>query len=520
MKLAEINAILFQQPDISKQTLSGLKTLFPGRDVSMILKIHDFETSTYFSAASISLLIKACLENFVAADLQEAVNISGLGFDLFKTILIFNENHFRSDPSMKYDSFEGIFQLDLQQQAYIRSNVYQKMFTLVKFAFAAKYISSASDFKQECRQFCTYYNIGNPWAFGRFFMDILQAILPENEEGKYTLETTGMPASIINEFSIDKIKLAGHKKLSINMDIVPKPFYLIGTNAIILDYNFFHYAIDQGFFFLFFLRTSLTDKKRFNTYNAYQGHIGYHFFEQFLVKEYLSKIFFRNYQKIVSSKQYGDFIVKTSENNVLVIEVKNCTVHGKILEQMDFQAFCAVIEQNFLTSKQPGVKGKGLWQIATQIGNLTCEDSYLRRNLHIENVRKVSVYPIIIYGDPNFDISGVNCHVNEHFGSFIDESEKLLKSVKPVTLVNVNSLIKYFAFLKEKPNRLCNLIEEYHAYVAKNKKRYRKNGHPHEHYLYNRSFVSYLEGKLIADHFANNLSAMKKDFDLNIGAPE
>jgi hypothetical protein len=50
-----------------------------------------------------------------------------------------------------------------------------------------------------------------------------------------------------------------------------------------LDYNFFHYAIDQGFFFLFFLRTSLSDKKRFNTYNAYKGHIGYDFFEQYLV---------------------------------------------------------------------------------------------------------------------------------------------------------------------------------------------------------------------------------------------
>jgi hypothetical protein len=222
----------------------------------------------------------------------------------------------------------------------------------------------------------------------------------------------------------------------------------------------------------------------------------------------------------VSSKQYGDFIIKASENKVLVIEVKNCTVHAKILEQMDFQAFCAVIDKNFLTSKQPGVKGKGLWQIATQIGKLSGADPDLRQRLQIEKVSKVSVYPIIIYGDPNFDISGVNCHVNDHLEVLAVGSVKLLKSVKPVTLININALIKYFALLKEKPNQLCNLIDEYHAYLARNKKRYLKDGHPHEHYLHNRSFASYLAGKLKGDHFASNLSSMKQDFDLNINMAE
>ncbi|WP_026632758.1 hypothetical protein [Dyadobacter alkalitolerans] len=235
------------------------------------------------------MLIKACLENFVPVDHEEPVLISNLGLNLFKTILIFNENYFRSDINVKGDSFEGIFRLDLQQQRYIRSNIYQKLFTMVKFGFAAKFISSAQDLKKECREFCAYYQLGTPWTFGRFFLDILQTILHEGKETKHVLDITGLPASIVSEFSVDKTRLGGQGSLSVNMDIVPKPFYLIGTDAIILDYNFFHYAIDQGFFFLFFLRSSLSDRKRFNSYNAYQGHIGYHFFEQYLVREYLKK---------------------------------------------------------------------------------------------------------------------------------------------------------------------------------------------------------------------------------------
>ncbi|WP_157486838.1 hypothetical protein [Dyadobacter alkalitolerans] len=39
VKLSQLNAILFQQTEHSEQTLRSLQTLFPGRDVSLILKL-------------------------------------------------------------------------------------------------------------------------------------------------------------------------------------------------------------------------------------------------------------------------------------------------------------------------------------------------------------------------------------------------------------------------------------------------------------------------------------------------
>lgn len=130
----------------------------------------------------------------------------------------------------------------------------------------------------------------------------------------------------------------------------------------------------------------------------------------------------------------------------------------------------------------------------------------------------MTVYPIIIYYDSTFDISGVNNYVNEHFLTVTADFQKQFRSVKPVTLLNINILTMYFALLKNKPNQLTDLIDEYHLYLNKNRKRYQKERHPHDHYISNRSFDSYLRGKLKGDHFATNLPAMKRDFDLNIEA--
>ncbi|GAB3179734.1 hypothetical protein [Telluribacter humicola] len=518
IKLSKINAILFQELDIPRQTTRSLEILFPGTDSIPLADIKDFETSAYFASASISLLLKACMENFVALGADHRDHPHSLGLDLLKTILIFNGLYFKDDPSLRRDSFEAIFRLDMQQQAYIRSNVYQKMFTMVKFAFASKFLSEADDLSIECREFCAHFQIANPWFFGKFILMIFEAMLAEGKSGKNTFNLEGIPPTIISEFTIDRSSLERQKPLSINMDIIPKPLYLIGNNAVILDYNFFQYAIDQGFFYLLYKNTSLSKGLRFNSYNAFQGYIGYHYFEQYLVKKYLSAIFYRPHQKVISSEQYQDFIIKATENKVLVIEVKSSTFHAKTLEEMDFNAFRSTIDQNLLTSKSSATKNKGLSQIVKQIEYLYDDTSDLAHLLGISAPHKVTIYPIIIYSDPNFDVSGVNDYVNEQFDAVRSNGHKQVRSIKPVTLINIHVLIKYYAHMKQGPSQLTDLISGYFSYIRKNKKKYIKEGHLHEHYLANISFEAYLRRTLPGDHLVRNLQAMEKDFDLNIPA--
>jgi hypothetical protein len=516
LRLSKINAILFSEIDLEKQTASALEVLFPGMDPSPLFEIIDFENTTYFSAASITRLIKACLENFVEVDNDYSVHLSDLGLDILKSILIFNGRYFHDDPALKDDSFEGVFKLDLLQQNYIRSNVYQKMFAMVKFAFAAKYLAEAPDLQEVCREFCNHYQINNPWIFGKFFMSIYESILPKGQIGKHVMDLRGIPANMLSDFTIDRNALSKRKSLSVNMDIIPKPFYLLETDALVLDFDFFQYAIDQGFFYLLYKNTSLSKRGEFNTYNAFQGHIGLHFFEQYLVKKYLSAIFYRRYQKIISTERYQDFLIRASANKVLVIEVKNVSFHGKTLEDMDFKAFCRAIDQNFLASKCDGSKDKGLSQILRQIDNLIAEPSQIKQLLNIDSKKRLEIYPIIIYADSNFDISGVNSYVNERIESSISERRPGARSIMPVTLINVNVLIKYFSHLKQKPGQLPDHISGYFAYLRRNKKRYLKEGHLNDHYLANISFDGYLKRKVSGDHFKKNLPDMQKDFDLNI----
>lgn len=515
--LSKINAIIFQQQGITEQSAEIFAALFPGLYDSEFLAVIQKEQKAYFSSAAIAGLIKECLENL--SDGENALNPYQYQFgrDLFKTILIFNEIHFKSRLDLRLDSFEGVFRLDILQQNYIRSTLYYKTFSSIKFAFVAKYLVEAADLKQACREFCDYYEVGNPWLFGKFFLDILQAISAQENFGKNVLDLPGTPPKIINEFTIDPRRLKKHTSLSVNMHIIPRPFYKLKEGALILDYNFFQYPIDQGVFFLIYNNTSLRKSEKFADYDTFKGYIGLHYFEQFLVKNYLSAIFWRKSQRIVSTDLYQDFIVKSGKR-VLVIEVKSTSVHAKTLEEMNFESFKSIIDENFLSEKSAITKSKGVSQILRQVEHLNAQPSELRGRLGLKDKDRLDIYPVIIYEDANFDISGVNEYVNRHIATNMTKHLDSTQKVRPVTMINVSVLIDYFAKLRATSSQLTEWICDYHDFIKKNNRRYQNDGHTHHFYLSSKSFASYLKDKFPGEHLDENIPEMKKCFDLEIPA--
>lgn len=272
LKLSKINAILFQEKNLNEQTKKILvEVIFAGTpqatsNLTDLITNDQLNNKIFFSSASISLLIKSCLENLVEEMPDQTVNTTQLARDFFKTILIFNQIYYSQIHGYDLESFRGVFKLEIMQQSYIRSNFYSKIVTIMKFAFISKFLAENESTKVECLEYCKYFGIGNPWLFGKFFLDVLTFASMEDKTGKHILDTTGLPLKLINDFILNKEIVKGKAFVSLNVDVVPKPFYMIlDKYPLILDYNYFQYAIEHGVFYSFYQNTSLKNGDRFKT---------------------------------------------------------------------------------------------------------------------------------------------------------------------------------------------------------------------------------------------------------------
>jgi hypothetical protein len=377
LKISKINAHLYQEKDLKAQTLSILTEVIfldspvAGQELVNMINATDWQYKTFFSAAANSLLIKACLENFVEDNPEQLVNPTQLARDLFKTILIFNQIYYGQIHGHDLESFRGLFTMEILQQNYIRTDFNAKLITLLKFAFISKFMDEHTEIKSDCIEFCKNFELGNPWLYGKLFLQILSFLTIPDQKGRHILDTAGLPMKLIEEFTMDQQMIQNKAGISLTMDIIPKPFYLLmGEYPMILDIAYFQYAIDQGFFFCLYNNSSLKKSLKFKKYPDFKAYIGLHYFEKYLVKKYIDAIFYRRNQKVISNDKYQDFIVKASSDTVFIFEVKMADVHAKTIESLDFDVFKIHIDDNFLQSKEISGKNKGLPQILKQMSYL------------------------------------------------------------------------------------------------------------------------------------------------------
>ncbi|ETZ20937.1 hypothetical protein [Pedobacter sp. V48] len=370
--------------------------------------------------------------------------------------------------------------------------------------------------KKEAILYFKEIELGNPWFFGKFFLEVLVMGLARTNLGKHVLDLEGMPKGLIHEFELKIGDLKNKENLSVNMDIVPKPFYCHEEGqAIILDYSFFQYAIEHGFFYSFYQHMLRADL-RFKNFNVFKGYIGLHFFEKYLVEKYLTAIFYRPEQKIIANDKYQDFIVRASSTDIFVFEVKMTDLNPRTLETLDFEKFKTYLNDNFIAEKGKTGKNKGATQLINQIDHLSTEGSELRTLLKVKSAKRLNIYPVILCSDVNVNIGGVHEYINATFNDLLKGRRTHFESVKPLIMMHVDVLIEYFGALKRNPSALKEWINAFLKQSANLQKRYQKHGGVHNYLVSKRSFGTYLAAKNRNDALSITLTEMAKSFDLNI----
>lgn len=502
LRLSKINAMLFQQIDnrmIDPEILR--EAIFC--DVPGFEKITEFrplftDDKRWFAEGPIGLLIMDLLKNFKIIETLAPIEPLEFARNLFRTILVYNDLYYGRPRGVVLESLEGIFMMETMQQGYLRAKGVMKVDTFGRFLFLSKFIDSDEMLREEADMYCEKMKIENPWTFAKFFLAVLASAIHPQNWGNHMLDLAHLwPEKLMREFGADPMELAGKEKVSLNMDVVTKPFlFLKPEQILVLDYNFFQYALENGFLYSLYRHSSEKLRAKFKTYENFKAYIALEFFEKYLVGGLLDKIFHKKSHQLISTEKYQDFIVRASSCDVFVFEVKMNDLHPNTFENLDYKAFTSeFLDKRFLSDKAAGVKGKGVSQIIRQLAYLSEPNSELRKKLGIKRSEKMNIYPVIICSEHHMNIAGVNHYLNEGFKQKSKHLKDSFQSIKPLTVVHIDFLIKYFGLLRRNPALFGEWLNGYHRSKKGLEKLYDEKGGPITYLLSKRSLFGYMEMK-------------------------
>ena len=502
IRLSKINAMLFQQMDnrmIDPQILR--EAVFC--DVTGFEQVTEFrplftDERRWFAEGPIGLLIMDLLKNFKIIETLAPIEPLEFARNLFKTILVYNDLYYGRPRGIVLESLEGIFMMETMQQGYLRAKGVMKVDTFGRFLFLSKFLDSDELLREEADMYCEKMKIENPWTFAKFFLAVLASAMHPQNWGNHMLDLSHhWPEKLMREFGTDPTELAGKEKVSLNMDVVTKPFlFLTPEKILVLDYNFFQYALENGFLYSLYRHSSGKLRAKFKTYENFKAYIALEFFEKHLVGSLLSEIFHKRSQQLISTEKYQDFIVRASSCDVFVFEVKMNDLHPNTFENLDYKAFTEdFLDKRFLSDKGNGAKDKGVAQIIKQLGHLSEPNSELREKLGIKRSEKTNIYPVIICSEHHMNIAGVNHYLNEGFQQRSQYLKGRFQSIKPLTVVHIDFLIRYFGPLKRNSALFTEWLSGYHRSKKGLEKLYDEKGGPITYLLSKRSLFGYMEMK-------------------------
>jgi hypothetical protein len=176
----------------------------------------------------------------------------------------------------------------------------------------------------------------------------------------------------------------------------------------------------------------------------------------------------------LSNKGYlgaPDYYVRNG-NIVFLFENKDVFVNAEIKQSFDFRIVEAEFKKKFyLDNKDGKLDAKAVLQLITNVEKvLTLQNEY-DKNYNSKNVR---IYPLLILHDASFNTPGLNYVINHWFKFELNKLHEKginISKVKPITIINIDTLILYADFLNSRKKTLNDLIDSYVQFGKFNEKK-------------------------------------------------
>lgn len=380
---------------------------------------------------------------------------------LFKTYLLINEeitSQFKQTLDFKNDDYLNIGpEIVVFSSAFKMSELFHYNFgseffcQMVKLSFFYRFMCSRDELKKHHEEFLKMYNVSSINDYAGRFITFIPQITNSGKHGYLEITNNNEDSiSFLEKISNDEIKIdEDHDfksvrdcpliKIEEGKYLIAHPLFLI--NKFFKSIYFDFYKINSKLFKS--NQSKITEFRSYYTTNFSQGYLLEEVLEYSLKNKYL-KIHGDVLSKIDSAP---DYYIREG-NKVILIENKDTYFSAKIKESEDFEEVIKELREKLLvksTGKKSAIK-----QLVNNIIRVKDYKNEFDRDYKLNNIK---IYPIIIVHDIFYNTPGLNKIVLKWFNDELDMNgisinETFFKNVKPLLIINIDSIIRSAELLR------------------------------------------------------------------------
>lgn len=190
--------------------------------------------------------------------------------------------------------------------------------------------------------------------------------------------------------------------------------------------------------------------------------------EKFLLGKLFRSLHQKGFRAIASDDEYtADMTLILNETDVFLIEIKTSALHYQDWQDQDLGAFKAYLDRSFISDK------KGLIQLHKCLQHLA-DDAPGLVALH-SPLRKLKIYPVIVYTEPHAGSVGVNDYLKNNGPALPADLAARFHTIQPLTMIDADFFVENIRLLRNNKRLLKAAILRYHSGTTQRKKQWRKN---------------------------------------------
>ncbi len=239
------------------------------------------------------------------------------------------------------------------------------------------------------------------------------------------------------------------------------PLIRIDKNAyLVINQNFFIDKLYNSIIYKFY--NYIMDNKNYKAnFQQFKGDISLKFTEKILFHSLIDYITTDNSAIKVNGEQYSyeysDYYIRIGYD-IFLFEFKDYNMDAKNKNSFNYDFLCNYIKDNYVE-----IHGYcQLYKVIKSIEKNTIQFDNIK--LGDNDIKKYSVYPVIVFTDSSLDNEGINYLVSRQIRQWRKDKNSKLK-VKDLIMVNLDTLLLYKEVFSSKTANIFDLLKSFLIYI-------------------------------------------------------
>lgn len=344
----------------------------------------------------------------------------------------------------------------------------------IKAIFLFEFLSKSERLEHLYKAFLNHFDVASWQEYLMSYFPITFSIIKKEKEEAHTIlnldpDEAGYEKS---KNFIDKLALSPEaipKKLDFTL-LRSNPIFKLEEGKYLLLYDLFIIEkIFKGMYFqLSQINSSLPKNARVK---EFKSHYGFLFSEQELLYRAMDSLYGGAKVKLAGHEMDSeridgapDYYVRQGKN-ILLFESKDFLIDSKSKLSYDLKTYEEVFKKKLYNDFDTD-KPKAVVQLINFIKELLGNSFPMDQSF---KYREVSIYPIIITHDIQYDVPGLDVMINTWFQEELDELSDegyYIRKIKPLTIINIDTMLLHSVPLSSKIH-LHKAIDAFHEHQRK-----------------------------------------------------